>query len=339
MASLSTSAILLAAGYGALFLLWAGSSVVLIPIPANLIMTTTAIIYVGCHRSLRLRDRGSLGPAQSEVISKDDAYQFPLIGSAVLFGLYVVFKLFNKAILKCRCRDDVAIRFLNDPPPRRIVSLPQKAARRSPATVRSHSLPLRRRSTTTPPARRAVARTLRAHSALASGVWQDLINLLLSIYFSVLGAYTLGATAEPALASLLDAPGAWHARTVLELRERELPLGLGPVGPLHATPLGLACAAGALALAGAYFKTKHWLLNNLFGVSFCIQGMERISLGSFKVGAILLVGLFFYDIFWVFGTPVMVEVAKSFDAPIKVPTYLDAPHTPRAVSRGSAVRR
>ena len=137
MASLSTSAILLAAGYGALFLLWAGSSVVLIPIPANLIMTTTAIIYVGCHRSLRLRDRGSLGPAQSEVISKDDAYQFPLIGSAVLFGLYVVFKLFNKAILKCRCRDDVAIRFLNDPPPRRIVSLPQKAARRSPATVRS----------------------------------------------------------------------------------------------------------------------------------------------------------------------------------------------------------
>jgi hypothetical protein len=29
-------------------------------------------------------------------------------------------------------------------------------------------------------------------------------------------------------------------------------------------------------------------------------------------------GLFFYDIFWVFFTPVMVSVAKSFDAPIKV---------------------
>lgn len=31
-------------------------------------------------------------------------------------------------------------------------------------------------------------------------------------------------------------------------------------------------------------------------------------------------GLFVYDIFWVFFTPVMVSVAKSFDAPIKVGT-------------------
>lgn len=31
-----------------------------------------------------------------------------------------------------------------------------------------------------------------------------------------------------------------------------------------------------------------------------------------------LPGLFFYDIFWVFFTPVMVAVAKSFDAPIKL---------------------
>ncbi|PNX91774.1 signal peptide peptidase-like protein, partial [Trifolium pratense] len=29
-------------------------------------------------------------------------------------------------------------------------------------------------------------------------------------------------------------------------------------------------------------------------------------------------GLFVYDIFWVFFTPVMVSVAKSFDAPIKL---------------------
>ena len=32
----------------------------------------------------------------------------------------------------------------------------------------------------------------------------------------------------------------------------------------------------------------------------------------------LQAGLFIYDIFWVFCTPVMVSVAKSFDAPIKV---------------------
>jgi minor histocompatibility antigen H13 len=37
-----------------------------------------------------------------------------------------------------------------------------------------------------------------------------------------------------------------------------------------------------------------------------------------QIGAILLTGLFFYDIFWVFGTPVMVAVAKNIDAPIKL---------------------
>ena len=39
---------------------------------------------------------------------------------------------------------------------------------------------------------------------------------------------------------------------------------------------------------------------------------------SCRAGALLLTGLFFYDIFWVFGTPVMVSVAKSLDAPIKL---------------------
>ncbi|KAF3661814.1 Minor histocompatibility antigen H13 [Capsicum annuum] len=48
------------------------------------------------------------------------------------------------------------------------------------------------------------------------------------------------------------------------------------------------------------------------------KGIEMLSLGSFKTGAILLAGLFVYDIFWVFFTPVMVSVAKSFDAPIKL---------------------
>jgi minor histocompatibility antigen H13 len=59
-------------------------------------------------------------------------------------------------------------------------------------------------------------------------------------------------------------------------------------------------------------------LNNILGISFCLQGIERFSLGTYKIGAILLVGLFFYDIFWVFGTDVMVTVAKKLDGPIKI---------------------
>ncbi|KVI07574.1 Peptidase A22B, signal peptide peptidase [Cynara cardunculus var. scolymus] len=38
-----------------------------------------------------------------------------------------------------------------------------------------------------------------------------------------------------------------------------------------------------------YVAQKHWLANNVLGLAFCIQGIEMLSLGSFKTGAILLV--------------------------------------------------
>jgi len=49
-----------------------------------------------------------------------------------------------------------------------------------------------------------------------------------------------------------------------------------------------------------------------------VQAIGRIQIGNYKVSCILLIGLFFYDIFWVFGTDVMVTVAKNFDAPVKL---------------------
>ena len=56
--------------------------------------------------------------------------------------------------------------------------------------------------------------------------------------------------------------------------------------------------------------TKKWWLNNLLGCAFSIQGIEMLALGSYAIGVILLCGLFVYDVFWVFGTEVMVSVAK-----------------------------
>jgi len=67
-----------------------------------------------------------------------------------------------------------------------------------------------------------------------------------------------------------------------------------------------------------YFATRHWFLNNLLGLSFAIEGVEFLNITSTQTGVLLLSGLFFYDIFWVFFTPVMVSVATSFDAPIKL---------------------
>ncbi|PZC72696.1 hypothetical protein B5X24_HaOG210734 [Helicoverpa armigera] len=65
-------------------------------------------------------------------------------------------------------------------------------------------------------------------------------------------------------------------------------------------------------------EQKHWIANNLFGIAFAVNGVELLHLNNVVTGCILLSGLFIYDIFWVFGTNVMVTVAKSFEAPIKL---------------------
>jgi len=68
----------------------------------------------------------------------------------------------------------------------------------------------------------------------------------------------------------------------------------------------------------AYYQTKHWALNNVFGICFSIFGIANIQMGQYSTGFVLLGLLFFYDIFFVFGTDIMVTVAKSLDGPIKL---------------------
>ena len=61
---------------------------------------------------------------------------------------------------------------------------------------------------------------------------------------------------------------------------------------------------------------------------FCVHALQFIFLGNFKTGALLLTLLFFYDIFFVFGTDVMLTVAKNVDAPIKLQFPRDPTATP-----------
>ena len=83
--------------------------------------------------------------------------------------------------------------------------------------------------------------------------------------------------------------------------------------------LWLKVCLGLCSVVGVwYILKKHWLANDLLGMAFAINGVELLHLNNVVTGCILLGGLFFYDIFWVFGTDVMVTVAKSFEAPIKL---------------------
>lgn len=74
----------------------------------------------------------------------------------------------------------------------------------------------------------------------------------------------------------------------------------------------------SLAMTIYYVYSKNWIASNVFGEAFAMSAISLIQLDSFTTGMVLLSGLFFYDIFWVFGTDVMVTVAKSFDVPVKL---------------------
>ncbi|KAG8880156.1 hypothetical protein FRB97_001045 [Tulasnella sp. 331] len=56
----------------------------------------------------------------------------------------------------------------------------------------------------------------------------------------------------------------------------------------------------------------------VLSISFAFNALKQLKLDSFRTGTYLLSGLFFYDIWWVFGTDVMVSVATKADLPIKL---------------------
>jgi minor histocompatibility antigen H13 len=54
-----------------------------------------------------------------------------------------------------------------------------------------------------------------------------------------------------------------------------------------------------------YGPNKPIILTNVLALSFGHGAISMLKLDSFKTGIILLSGLFFYDIWWVFGTKVV----------------------------------
>jgi minor histocompatibility antigen H13 len=259
---------LLLLSYATIVALWVGSQTVDINYVANILVLVTSILYAACHLSLALREeqalaRGVLPPKedgdddegegeweetdrpQYDTLRAVDAMQFPLLGSASLFGLYTAFKYFDK----------------------------------------------------------------------------DTVNLIISVYFCGVGLVALASTFGPVIECLgFKFLKVEYTKTVSV--RHPLPKFIGGDSPwvwkITFNVADVFAFIGSLFFVGRYFFTKHWTMNNVMGICFCLQGIERFSLGTYQIAAILLVGLFFYDIFWVFGTDVMVTVAKSLDGPIKI---------------------
>uniref|UniRef100_A0A6B2L7X3 Uncharacterized protein n=1 Tax=Arcella intermedia TaxID=1963864 RepID=A0A6B2L7X3_9EUKA len=192
-------------------------------------------IYIGSQLSLRRKDTDD--KKNEETLSKKDAYMYPVYGSGVLFGLYVLFRLFSK----------------------------------------------------------------------------EYINLLLTAYFLFFGFFALVETLTPLISSFIPYLANIYKNS-FQYRfpwEKEITTVDFNAASMVSWVLSLLCLVW-------YSITKHWVANNLLGLTFSVQGVALMNLGSYQTGCILLGGLFVYDIFWVFGTDVMVTVAKSFDAPIKL---------------------
>lgn len=196
---------------------------------------TCLLVYIGCVNSAKIYDTKK--EKEIETMTQKDAYMFPVIGSCVLFGLFLVFKFLNK----------------------------------------------------------------------------DYVNILFHIYFSVIGLYTIACIFYEKLSDFE------YFENMSKLEVFEIPaIPYLAEKPSKINKLDIFCFALASPIGIAYCLFKNWTLNNILGIAFSIFGIENLMLGQFKVGFILLGLLFFYDIFWVFGTPVMVTVAKNLDGPIKL---------------------
>jgi len=147
---------------------------------------------------------------------------------------------------------------------------------------------------------------------------KEYINLLLAFYFFALGVVALTRTSHPFLAKYFKCSffdESYDLKVSFKTVKKNENIFM--CDSILDRQLIMSFLL-SLGIGVWYILKKHWIANNIFGLAFSINGIEFLQLNKVKNGCILLGGLFFYDVFWVFGTNVMVSVAKSFDAPIKL---------------------
>jgi minor histocompatibility antigen H13 len=108
-------------------------------------------------------------------------------------------------------------------------------------------------------------------------VW---VNRILLLYFVVLGIPSVATLVGPLVRLALP-----HDKVVVSFN---IPL----LGPGQWTPADVASLTFSSIIACLYAVNKHWLLNNLLGISFTVEAIRQISFGTYQTGAMALAGLF-----------------------------------------------
>ncbi|KAM8920026.1 minor histocompatibility antigen H13 isoform 1-T2 [Lycaon pictus] len=248
----------------------------------SLLLMALLPIFFGALRSVRCA-RGKNASDMPETITSRDAARFPIIASCTLLGLYLFFKVYfpNKSYTGSVLKTWKTQKSKKG----------KTAVIQNPTTRDNHRFPLEIFS-------------------------QEYINLLLSMYFFVLGILALSHTISPFMNKFF--PANFPNRQYQLLFTQGSGENKEEIINYEFDAKDLVCLGLSSIVGVWYLLRKHWIANNLFGLAFSLNGVELLHLNNVSTGCILLGGLFIYDVFWVFGTNVMVTVAKSFEAPIKL---------------------
>uniref|UniRef100_H3AIF1 Histocompatibility minor 13 n=1 Tax=Latimeria chalumnae TaxID=7897 RepID=H3AIF1_LATCH len=126
---------------------------------------------------------------------------------------------------------------------------------------------------------------------------QEYINLLLSMYFFILGILALSHTISPAINNLF--PVNFPNKQYQLLFTQGSGESKEEIVNYEFDTKDLVCLAFSSVVGVWYLLKKHWVANNLFGLAFALNGVELLHLNNVSTGCILLGGLFIYDVFWV----------------------------------------
>ncbi|KDE08853.1 hypothetical protein MVLG_00953 [Microbotryum lychnidis-dioicae p1A1 Lamole] len=229
----------------------------------SIILLATLTIYSASYASLRMpreakrRWRKARGQEEDEEedeedeedevvdrLTAQDAYLFPILGSVVLFSLYLAFTFLDK----------------------------------------------------------------------------EMINRILGAYLALMG---VGAMAKVLVSGIKFGLGTKVTKGLVKWKI-SMHKAKKEYASLGFTVLDLVALVLGLGLQVLQLYKPFWILSNLVALSFAFGAVSLMRLDSFWTGSALLALLFFYDVWWVFGSNavfganVMVTVATSFDAPIKI---------------------
>ncbi|KAM3415435.1 hypothetical protein BST61_g8957 [Cercospora zeina] len=310
MATLDTRDLLAAAGHH-----WQRNRP-LLPMYSHLLLSAVFAIYTGAHASLsrpasaaKTGSVGSMipdadddddddeeeGVQQIEGLTPKDAVIFPLMAGLVLAGLYWLINTYGADIVNTI----LGLYF---------------------GLIGTYSV-----------------------AKLISDSWTMIASFLMPTYFLDQGKLwkvsdeqqrVIALDHEPALVRKTPFPGAlgrlplpgalvsfsWYLRG---LRKRRYQIacyaqGLCEFKVVITQHNAISAVTGFSAIVYGFFAESTWWLTNLQGFAVSYGALQLMSPTTFATGTLILTGLFCYDIWAVFFTPLMVTVAKNLDVPIKM---------------------